>query len=50
MIASEYADALPIVIVGSVKALVLRRIAENAKLEAADAQALVAIFLDGARR
>jgi AcrR family transcriptional regulator len=50
VIASEYADALPIVIVGSVKALVLRRIAENAKLEAADAQALVAIFLDGARR
>jgi AcrR family transcriptional regulator len=50
VIASEYADVLPIVIVGSVKALVLRRIGENAKLEASDAEALVAIFLDGARR
>jgi AcrR family transcriptional regulator len=50
VIASKYADVLPVVIGGSLKALVLRRIAENAKLEAADAEALVGIFLDGGRR
>jgi AcrR family transcriptional regulator len=49
VIASQYVDVLPIAIVGAVKALVLRRIGANAKLEAADAQALIAIFLDGAR-
>ena len=50
LIATEHADVLPIVIVGSIKALVLRRIAENTKLDAKDAESLVAIFLDGARR
>jgi AcrR family transcriptional regulator len=50
VIASRHADVLPLVIAGSIKTLVLRRIGEGAKLEAADADALVAIFLDGTRR
>lgn len=50
VIASQAAEVLPLVILGGVKALVLRRMAENAKLEAADAETLVSIFLDGARK
>ncbi len=50
VIASRHAELLPLVISGSLKTLVLHRIGEGAKLEAADADALVAVFLDGARR
>jgi AcrR family transcriptional regulator len=50
VIASRHAELLPLVIAGSLKTLVLRRIGEGAKLEAADADALVSVFLDGARK
>jgi AcrR family transcriptional regulator len=50
VIASRHAELLPLVIAGSLKTLVLRRIGEGAQLEAADAAALVSVFLDGARK
>ena len=49
-IAAAHAEILPLVIAGSLRAVVLKRIAENKKLAAADADALVTIALDGARR
>ena len=49
VIAPEHADMLPLVIAGALRAVVLKRIGENKKL-AADADALVTIVLDGARR
>jgi AcrR family transcriptional regulator len=50
VLAADRHGLLPLLLVGAIRALVLRRIAENAKLDAADAAALVAFFLDGARR
>ena len=49
-IAANRAELLSIVIGGAIKSLVLERIRGNTKLSAADADALVDIVLDGARR
>lgn len=46
----KHAELLPLVVAGSIRAVVLRRIGENRKLDEADADALVTLFLDGARR
>ena len=48
VVAAAYADVLPMVIGGAIRASVLRRIAEDAPL-ATDAESIVAIVLDGAR-
>ena len=50
VIAQSHADMLPLVIAGALKAVVLKRISETTKLDAKDADALVDIILDGARR
>lgn len=50
VLSPRLADMLPFVIAGTLKAYVLRRIGENGALEADDAEALVTIFLDGARK
>ncbi len=50
VIAPPHADMLTLVIGGSIKAVVLRRIGENGVLSNEDADALVAIVLDGARK
>jgi hypothetical protein len=48
VVAGAYADVLPMVIAGAIRASVLRRIAEDAPL-VTDAEAIVSIVLDGAR-
>jgi AcrR family transcriptional regulator len=50
VIAPSRADMLPLVIAGALKSVVLERISKNTKLDATDADALVDIYLDGARR
>jgi len=42
-------ELLTIALIGALKGLVLRRISSNAKLEPDEADALVSLFLDGAR-
>ena len=49
VVAPQHADLSPIVITGALKALLFKRISANAKLELADADSLVTLFLDGAR-
>ncbi len=49
VLAADRADLLPLLIAGGIRAVVLRRIAENKHLDPADADALVSLFLDGAR-
>ena len=49
VVASEHAELLSVAIISAIKGLALKRISANAKLEAADADALVTLFLDGAR-
>ncbi len=46
----DLAELLPTVIGGALRAVLVRRIGENRKLSAEDADALVSIVLDGARR
>jgi hypothetical protein len=48
-ISAAHADLLPTLISGALRAVVLRRIAEDAAL-AADADEIVNVFLEGARR
>lgn len=43
-------ELLPIALLGALKTLMLRRIADNAPLDAREADALVTLFLDGARK
>ena len=50
LIASEHGELLPVMLQGGVKALLMHRIAENAPITDADANRLVSILLDGARR
>ncbi|HEX5058622.1 MAG TPA: hypothetical protein VFV99_04640, partial [Kofleriaceae bacterium] len=50
VLSPRLAEMLPFVISGTLKGYGLRRIGENGALEAADAEALVTIFLDGARK
>lgn len=50
LIATGHGELLPVLLQGGVKALLMHRIAENAPLTDADANRLVSILLDGARR
>jgi len=50
VLAAKHAELMPIVIGGSIRACVLRRIGEGRPLDDAEADALVTLFLDGARR
>jgi AcrR family transcriptional regulator len=50
VLAPRLAEMLPFIIVGSFKAYAMRRIADNVALKAEDAEALVTIILDGARK
>lgn len=50
VIDDSLAEMLPIVIGGGLRAILVRRIEENRKLADEDADALVAIVLDGARK
>ena len=50
VLAAKHADLLPTVISGAIRALVMRRLTENRPLDDADADALVSLLLDGARR
>ena len=50
VVAPTRADMLPLVVAGALRAVVLERIRQNRKLEEVDADALVAIFLEGARK
>jgi AcrR family transcriptional regulator len=43
-------DLLPVVLAGAIKAVAIRRITDNARLDPREADAVVSIFLDGARR
>jgi len=50
LIAAEYGEVLPVVLQGAVKAVLMYRLGENAPITDADADKLVSILLDGARR
>lgn len=50
VIGAKHSELAPLVLAGSIRSIVLRRIGENAALGNDDADALVAIFLEGARR
>jgi len=49
IVAAERSELLAIAMTGALKALVLRRISSNAKLDDAEADGLVSLLLDGAR-
>jgi AcrR family transcriptional regulator len=43
-------DLIPVMLAGAIKAVMFRRIADNAPLDPKEADAVVTIFLDGARK
>lgn len=50
VLAASARELVPIALSGALKALVMKRIADNAPLETREADALVTLFLDGARK
>jgi len=49
VLAASAKDLLPVVLAGAVKAVMIRRIGDNTPLDPREADALVTLFLDGAR-